>query len=55
VHLIKPPKFVIPKPALAARNLLAASSEAADSLRDDAAPRSDNSLRDFKVTQLQDF
>jgi hypothetical protein len=36
--------FVIPKPGLWARNLLAARSEAEDSSRDKAALRNDNSL-----------
>jgi hypothetical protein len=36
--------LVIPKPGVSARNLLAAGSEAADSSRDNAALRNDNSL-----------
>jgi hypothetical protein len=41
--------LVIPKPALSARNLLAAGSETADSSRDTAALRNDNSLRIFEL------
>jgi hypothetical protein len=41
--------LVIPKPALSARNLLAASSEAADFSRDNAAIRNDNPLEIFKL------
>jgi hypothetical protein len=40
--------FVIPKPGLSARNLLAASGETADSSRENAALRTDNCL-DFKL------
>src|SRR5271165_719750 len=43
------PPFVIPRPALLARNLLAASSETADSSRDHATLRNDNPLGIFKV------
>ena len=39
----QPDPLVIPKPALSARNLLAAGSETADSSRDKAALRNDNS------------
>jgi hypothetical protein len=45
----QPPSLVIPKPALSAKNLLAASGEAADSSRDNAALRNDNSLGIFKL------
>jgi hypothetical protein len=41
--------FVIPKPALSARNLLSASRETADSSRDSAALRNDNSLGIFEL------
>jgi hypothetical protein len=41
--------LVIPKPALSAGILLAASSETADSSRDEAAIRSDNPLEIFKL------
>jgi hypothetical protein len=44
-----PHSFVIPKPGLSARNLLGTSSEAADSSRDNAALRNDNSLGMFKL------
>jgi hypothetical protein len=37
------------RPALSARNLLAASSEAADSSRDNGALRNDNPLGIFKL------
>jgi hypothetical protein len=40
--------LVIPKPGLPARNLLVAHVEAADSSRDKAALRNDNSLGIFK-------
>jgi CubicO group peptidase (beta-lactamase class C family) len=43
------PPLGIPKPVPSARNLLAASSEAADSSRDRAALRNDNSLRVFNL------
>jgi hypothetical protein len=46
----KRPILVIPKPALSARNLLLASSEAADSWRDNAARRNDNSFGFFNYT-----
>src|ERR1700693_259964 len=39
--------------SLLARNLLAASSEAADSSRDQAALRNDNSLGIFRITPLR--
>jgi hypothetical protein len=39
--------------SLSARNLLAASSEAADSSRDNAALRNDNSLGIFQITPLR--
>jgi hypothetical protein len=45
------PFLVIPKPGLSARNLLAAGSEAADSSRDKAALRNDNSLG-FSITPI---
>src|ERR1700730_1974732 len=41
--------LVIPRPALSARNLLAASGEGADSSRDKAALRNDNCLGFFKL------
>jgi hypothetical protein len=44
VQLAKRHPLVIPKPGLSARNLLAASSEAADSSRHNAALRNGNSL-----------
>src|SRR6266849_1928527 len=44
------PPLVTLKPALSARNLLAAGSEAADSSRDNAALRNDNSFGDFQIT-----
>src|SRR4029077_12521153 len=47
------PLLVIPKPGLSARNLLGASSEAADSSRDNAALRNRNSLGIFKITPLR--
>jgi hypothetical protein len=47
--------FVIPKPALPARNLLAATSEAADSSRDNAALLNDNSLGVFKLHHYAAF
>jgi len=37
--------LVIPKPAVSARNLLPAGSDAADSSRDNSALRNDNPLR----------
>ena len=46
------PLLVIPKPGLSARNLLAASSETADSSRDNAALRNDNPLEDFQTAPL---
>jgi hypothetical protein len=46
------PPIVIPNPGLSAKNLLAASREAADSSRDNAALRNDNSLGIF---QLQSY
>jgi hypothetical protein len=45
--------LVIPKPGLPARNLLAADVEAADSSRDKAALRNDNSLGIFKLHHLK--
>src|SRR5712691_11230315 len=42
-------RLVIPKPAPSARSLFAASSEAADSSRDNAALRN-NSLGSFQIT-----
>jgi len=47
------PTLVIPKPALSARNLLVAGSEAADSSHDNAALRNDNTLGFFKSRKLQ--
>ena len=44
-----PPTPVIPKPGVSARNLLAASGEAAHSPRDNTSARNDNSLRIFKL------
>ena len=41
--------LLIPKPALSARNLLAASSETADSSRDNPALRNDNLLKIFQT------
>src|SRR6478672_4896855 len=41
--------LVIPKPALSARNLLAAGSHTADSSRDSAALRNDNPLEMFQT------
>jgi hypothetical protein len=41
--------FGILKPGLSARNLLAARSETADSSRDEAAHRNDNSFGDFQA------
>jgi hypothetical protein len=49
VRAKQPPSLVIPKPARSAKNLLAASGEAADSSRDKAALRNDNSLGIFKL------
>jgi hypothetical protein len=43
------------KPGLSARNLLAASSETADSSRDTAALRNDNSLKIFKLHRYDHF
>ncbi len=43
------PPIVIPKPGVSARNLLFASSETADSSRDNAALRNDKSLLIFKL------
>ncbi len=43
------PPIVIPKPGISARNLLVASSETADSSRDNAALRNDKSLLIFKL------
>jgi hypothetical protein len=41
--------LVIPKPGLSARNLLAAGSKAADSSRNKAALRNENSLWHFQI------
>jgi hypothetical protein len=49
------PPLVIPKPGLSARNLFAASGEAADSSRDKAALRNDNCFGDFRITALGKF
>jgi len=43
------PSLVIPKQAQSAKNLLAASGEAADSSRDKAALQNGNSLGIFKL------
>jgi hypothetical protein len=43
------PPLVIPKPVLWARNLLSSGSETADSSRDNAALRNDNSLKMFEL------
>ena len=48
VSFENPKKLVIPKPALSARNLFAAGSGIADSSRDKAALRNDNSFGVFK-------
>jgi hypothetical protein len=48
LHKNNPP-LVIPKPDLSARNLLPVSSHAADSSRENAALRNDNSLGIFKL------
>jgi hypothetical protein len=48
------PPLVIPRPALSARNLLAAGSETADSSRDTAALRNDNSLGISKLPHYAD-
>jgi hypothetical protein len=45
----QPASLVIPKPARSAKNLLAASGEAANSSRDQAALRNDNSWWIFKL------
>jgi hypothetical protein len=60
VQFIKKPILVIPKPALSARNLLAAGSETADSSRDDTALRNDNSvgvfqLHNYKISESVPF
>jgi predicted acetyltransferase len=47
--------LVIPKPALSARNLLAASSETADSSRDNLALRNDNPLGTFQTASTHGF
>jgi len=50
VFVKQPSPLVIPKPALSARNLLAAGSETADSSRDKAALRNEKTFeRIFKV------
>jgi predicted acetyltransferase len=47
--------LVISKPALSARNLLAASSETADSSRDNPALRNDNPLGTFQTAPTHGF
>jgi hypothetical protein len=50
--LCKNTLLVIPKPALSARNLFAASSDTADSSRDNLALRNDNPLGIFQTAPL---
>jgi hypothetical protein len=52
VQFVQNTLLVIPKPALSARNLLAASRETADSSRDNPALRNDNALGIFQTAPL---